>query len=143
MTLQDIAVSNWSKHNFESKSKIAIQRKTIKITQLRLGAKSVSLLSTLRDPTQLRQRQCATKQRPPKKNSKENSNPYWILRWHKKSPAIRQKKFPGRQKKFGHPLCDVWNKKTQILIEFLDGTKKVQLSAKKSFLIGKKSFRRV
>ena len=32
-----------------------------------------------------------------------------------------------------HPLCDVWNqKKTQILIEFLDGTKKVQLFGKKS-----------
>ena len=31
------------------------------------------------------------------------------------------------------------SKKTQILIEFLDGTKKVQLAAKKSFLFGKKS----
>ena len=42
-----------------------------------------------------------------------------------------------------HPLCDVWNqKKTQILIEFLDGTKKVQLVGKKSFLLGKKSFLR-
>ena len=42
-----------------------------------------------------------------------------------------------------HPLCDVWNqKKTQILIEFLDGTKKVQLVGKKSFLVGKKSFLR-
>jgi hypothetical protein len=30
-------------------------------------------------------------------------------------------------------------KKTQILIEFLDGTKKVQLAAKKSFLVAKKS----
>ena len=30
-------------------------------------------------------------------------------------------------------------KKTQILIEFLDGTKKVQLAGKKSFLVGKKS----
>ena len=29
--------------------------------------------------------------------------------------------------------------KTQILIEFLDGTKKVQLAAKKSFLVAKKS----
>jgi hypothetical protein len=28
---------------------------------LRLGAQSVTLLSTLRDPTQLRQRQCATR----------------------------------------------------------------------------------
>ena len=38
-----------------------------------------------------------------------------------------------------HPLCDVWNqKKTQILIEFLDGTKKVQLAGKKSFLVAKK-----
>jgi hypothetical protein len=33
--------------------------------------------------------------------------------------------------------------KTQILIEFLAGTKKVQLAAKKSFLVGKKSFLRV
>ena len=32
-----------------------------------------------------------------------------------------------------HPICDVWKqKKTQILIEFLDGTKKVQLFGKKS-----------
>ena len=32
-----------------------------------------------------------------------------------------------------HPLYDVWNeKKNQILIEFLDGTKEVQLAAKKS-----------
>ena len=38
-----------------------------------------------------------------------------------------------------HPLCDVWNqKKTQILIEFLDGTKKIQLAAKKRFLVAKK-----
>ena len=36
--------------------------------KLRLGAQSVTLLSTLRDPTQLRQRQCATRQQhPPKK----------------------------------------------------------------------------
>ena len=40
-----------------------------------------------------------------------------------------------------HTLCDVWNqKKTQILIEFLDGTKKVQLVGKKIFRVGKKSF---
>ena len=32
------------------------------------------------------------------------------------------------------------SKKTQILIEFLDGTKKVQLAGKKSFLVAKKSF---
>jgi hypothetical protein len=31
----------------------------------------------------------------------------------------------------------------RFLIEFLDGTKKVQLAAKKSFLVGKKSFQRV
>ena len=31
-------------------------------------------------------------------------------------------------------------KKTQILIEFLDGMKKVQLAAKKNFLVAKKSF---
>ena len=30
--------------------------------KLRLGAQSVSLLNTLRDPTQLRRRQCATRQ---------------------------------------------------------------------------------
>ena len=34
-------------------------------------------------------------------------------------------------------------KKTQILLEFLDGTKQVQLAAKKSFLVGKKSSPRV
>ena len=34
-------------------------------------------------------------------------------------------------------------RKTQICIEFLDGTKKVQLAAKKSFLVGKKSTPRV
>ena len=40
-----------------------------------------------------------------------------------------------------HPLCAVWNqKKTQILIEFLDGMKKVQLVGKKSFLVAKKCF---
>ena len=32
---------------------------------LRLGAQSVTLLSTLRDPTQLRRRQCATRQQHP------------------------------------------------------------------------------
>ena len=36
--------------------------------KLRLGAQSVTLLSTLRDPTQLRRRQCATRQQhSPKK----------------------------------------------------------------------------
>ena len=34
-------------------------------TKLRLGAQSVTVLSTLRDPTQLRQRQCATRQQHP------------------------------------------------------------------------------
>ena len=34
-------------------------------------------------------------------------------------------------------------KKTQIFIEFLDGMKKVQLAAQKSFLVAKKSFPRV
>ena len=33
--------------------------------KLRLGAQSVTLLSTLRDPTQLRRHQCATKQQHP------------------------------------------------------------------------------
>ena len=33
--------------------------------ELRLGAQSVTLLSTLRDPTQLRRRQCATRQQHP------------------------------------------------------------------------------
>ena len=32
---------------------------------LRLGAQSVTLLSTLRDPTQLRRRQCETRQQHP------------------------------------------------------------------------------
>ena len=89
--------------------------------------------------------------------SKKNSNSYWILRWHENSPASRQKKFPSRQKKFPYGLKDFApifgklttpyvmfeSKKTQILIEFLDGTKKVQLAGKKSFLVGKKSSPRV
>ena len=33
-------------------------------------------------------------------------------------------------------FCPALEKKTQILIEFLEGTKKVQLAAKKSFLVG-------
>ena len=42
-----------------------------------------------------------------------------------------------------HPLCDVWNqKKTQILIEFVDGTKKVQLVGKTNFLTRNKSYQR-
>ena len=64
----------------------------------------------------------------------------------KKFPS-RQKKFPSRQKKFPKGLEDFApvfgklttpyvmfesKKKTQILIEFLDGTKKVQLFGKKS-----------
>ena len=35
------------------------------ILQLRLGAQSVMLLSTLSDPTQLRRRPCATRQQHP------------------------------------------------------------------------------
>ena len=34
------------------------------LTKLRLGAQSVTLLSTLRDPTQLRRHPCATRQHP-------------------------------------------------------------------------------
>ena len=74
-----------------------------------------------------------------------------------KSTGSRQKKFQRRKKKIplgfrgfrtyfwevDYPLCHVWNKKTQILIEFLDGTKKVQLAGKKSFLVAKKSSPRV
>ena len=89
--------------------------------------------------------------------SKENSNSYRILRWHEKSPASWQKKFPSHQKKFPKGLDDFAPifgkltthyvmfeiKKTQILIEFLDGTKKVQLADKKSFLVAKKSSPRV
>ena len=66
---------------------------------LRLGAQSVTLLSTLRDPTQFRQRQWATRQHPP----------FFLV---------------------VHVMFEI-KKKTQILIEFLDGTKKVQLAAKK------------
>ena len=68
-----------------------------------------------------------------------------------KSTASRQKMFPGRQKKFVLGLEDFVHvfgklttpfvmfeiKKTQINIEFLDGTKKVQLASKKSFLVAK------
>ena len=71
--------------------------------QLRLGAQSVTLLSTLRDPTQLRRRQCATRQQPQKKfpyELKTNQILIEFLDSTKKSPASRQKKFPSRQKKF-------------------------------------------
>ena len=54
-----IAMMQWSETHFE--------------VALRLGAQSVTLLSTLRDPTQLRRHQCATRQQHP--------------------TAIRQKKF--------------------------------------------------
>ena len=68
-----------------------------------------------------------------------------------------QKKFPSWQKKVSEgfrgfctyfwevdrPICDVWKQKLKFLIEFLDGTKKVQQAAKRSFLLGKKSFQRV
>ena len=66
---------------------------------LRLGSQSVTLLSTLRDPTQLRRRQWATRQQ----------RPFFVA--HQK--------------------------------EDIDGMKKVQLAAKKSFLVGKKSSARV
>ena len=69
-----------------------------------------------------------------------------------KRNSNRQKKLPSRQKKYSYGLEDFVrvfgklttpyvmfeSKKTQILIEFLDGTKKVQLVGKKSFLVGKK-----
>ena len=85
---------------------------------------------------------------------KKKSNSYWILRWHEKSPASRQKKFPSRQKKFPKGLEDFApifgkltapyvmfeSKKIQILIEFLDGTKKVHLAGKKSTASRQKKF---
>ena len=39
----------------------ATRQLNLRKPKLRLGAQSVTLLSTLRDPTQLRRRQCATK----------------------------------------------------------------------------------
>ena len=58
----------------------------------------------------------------------------------KKSTASRQKKFPKGLEDFVHVFGKLTapyvmfesKKKTQILIEFLDGTKKVQLVGKKS-----------
>ena len=97
------------------------------IYYLRLGAQSVTLLSTLRDLTQLRGRQWATRQR----------HPFFVA--HQKEGIYRPKKFHNSQKKFfavDHPLCDVWKQKTQILIahqkERIDRTKKGRLAAKKS-----------
>ena len=60
------------------------------IVILRLGAQSVTLLSTLRDPTQLRQRQCASRQQPPPK----------------KVP-LGFRGFRTFFFAFGQPLCDV------------------------------------
>ena len=103
--------------------------------------KVVTLLSTLRDPTQLRRRQWATRQQ----------NTFFLctllssLDHLKKSFLVGEKvstwfrEFRTCFWKVDHPYVVFENKKTQILIEFLDGTKKVQLAGKKSFLVGKKS----
>ena len=84
------------------------------------------------------------------------TTPYGMFEWKKtqiliahqkeeidrtqKITASRQKKFPYGLKHFVRvfgklttPYVMFESKKTQILIEFLDGTKKVQLAGKKSF----------
>ena len=61
----------WAKHlcssvpAFEKIKQVEQKRKKKKVTKLRLGAQSVTLLSTLRDPTQLRRHPCATRQQHP------------------------------------------------------------------------------
>ena len=80
-----------------------------------------------------------------------------FLNGTKKVQLAAKKKFPSPQKKFSKGLEDFAtifgkltapyvmfeSKKTLILIEFLDGTKKVQLAGKKSFLVAKQSSPRV
>ena len=67
----------------------------------------------------------------------------WILRWHEKSPASRQKKFPSRLKKFSscqkkyHCLCDIWKQKSQILIAH---QKEDIGQTQNSSLVGQKKF---
>ena len=66
------------------------------VLELRLGAQSVTLLSTLRDPTQLRRRQCACTCYAMfewKKNSNSYCSSEANNRSDKKSSASSQKKF--------------------------------------------------
>ena len=58
-----IHLRRWHFIGVEGSNFFQVCRKTI--VKLRLGAQSVTLLNTLRDPTQLRQRQCATRQQQP------------------------------------------------------------------------------
>ena len=70
----------------------------------------------------------------------------WIPRWHDKSPASRQKKFPSRQKKFPKGLEDFapfFLLLATPYVMFESFGKKSFLVGKKSFLVGKKSFQRV
>ena len=68
-----IAAQNTKRKNTVQKSKrnlhviviITLKNVFYFLLKLRLGAQSVTLLSTLRDPTQLRQRQCPTRKQHP------------------------------------------------------------------------------
>ena len=81
---------------------------------LRLGAQSVTLLSTLRDPTQLRRRQWEGKKLL--KGFREFRTYFWEV---------------------DHPPCDVWKQKTQILIahqkEDIERTQKSPAIRQKKF----------
>ena len=85
------------------------------------------MLSTLRDPTQLRRRQCATRQMYAKIMQKGYSH---ALHNHIYMDYARHGEIQGRSLALG-----TWQK-TQILIahqkEGIDWTKKVPLAAKKS-----------
>ena len=59
-------------------------------SELRLGAQSVTLLSTLRDPTQLRRSQCVTRHQHPIFDAHQKEG----IDRTKKSTDIRQKKVP-------------------------------------------------
>ena len=88
------------------------------INKLRLGTQSVTLLSTLRHPTQLRRRQCAARQQKSSPWVQRISHlflgswttPYVMFESKKLKPAKKvsqsAKKFPSRQKKDSQGLED-------------------------------------
>ena len=70
---------------------------------IRLGAQSVTLLSTLRDPTQLRQRQCASRKQHPFFCSHvmfESKELKFLLLVRRQGIDQTQKSTASRQKKY-------------------------------------------
>ena len=124
---------------------------------LRLGAQSVTLLSTLRDPTQLRQRQCASRKQHPFFCSHvmfESKELKFLLLVRRQGIDQTQKSTASRQKKYSQGLEDfvrVFGKLTTPSVMFeskklkflLLIRSKEQSEPKKVQLAGKKSTARV